>query len=61
MTTIRLPTKADALRRRALRRDSFQCTRVQRGTRCPERATQVIGHAVDNSATGLASRCDQHA
>lgn len=59
----RLPVDwARRIRPMVLRRDNFQCTRVEHGQRCPEVATDVdhIDRHGPNTLDNLASLCAPH-
>lgn len=58
----RLPANWAALRAHVLHRDTYQCTRLERGVRCPYRATDVdhIDRHGSDAPENLASLCERH-
>ena len=58
----RLPADWARIRQRILKRDSFRCTWIQDGTRCPNPATDVDHRRAgdDHSDANLRSLCGEH-
>lgn len=57
-----LPAQWRNIRAAILHRDAYQCTRLQRGVRCPERATDVdhIQPGGADTPDNLTSLCARH-
>lgn len=58
----RLPGSWAAIRARVLRRDNYQCTKLERGARCPYRASDVdhVRPGAPDTDDNLTSLCRDH-